>query len=175
MERLDKKFTDRIARERGVNVVPIKSNETEKRPEKLIPKHVSQPCFTLGNDVKFPYSLRLQQEDGEILKSMDYVQLKNKHYERDLGIILFYADATVTIYGDNLDELYKRLDDRRVSAISVYNGSSIQINDNFSEYNEEQSIVTKIDVKYKDQQIQKEIEEMRRNAFKNKGNSSHNR
>ncbi|TSE04355.1 MULTISPECIES: hypothetical protein [Aquimarina] len=173
MERLPKKFTDRIDRERGLNVIPIKQDEKKEPENKVFDRStmVEQSCFKLGKgEFKYPHSIKIHLNGGDTTKSMDYMHLRDKHYDRDAGIILFYNNATVTIYGEDLDELYRHLDNRKVAAISVYEKSSLQTKE-ASKENTKVAIVTEINVKYKDKDIEQEIEEMRQNAFKNKNQS----
>ncbi len=169
MERLPEKHTDRILRER--KVVPIDSNvkEPEKKSTTL---PVIQPCFKTGSgENKYPHSIKIQLNGGETNKSMDYIHLRDKHYDRDAGIILFYTNATVTIYGEHLDKLYELLDNRKISSISVFDNNSLRGGDQ----DDDVAIVTEINVKYKDKEIDQEIEKMRQNAFKKKGNSGYSR
>lgn len=172
MERLPEKHTDRILRER--KVVPIDGNA--KEPEKKsLSLPVIQPCYKTGmGEYKHPHSIKIHLNGGATTKSMDYIHLRDKHYDKDAGIILFYTNATITIYGEHLDRLYELLDHRKIASISVYENHSLQGNP-MSNQDDEIAMVTQIDVKYKEKGIEQEIEQMRQNAFKKKSNSSHSR
>lgn len=169
MERLPEKHTDRILRER--KVVPIDSSvkEPEKKTTSL---PVVQSCFKIGSgEQKHPHSIKLYLNGGKTTKSMDYMHLLDKHYDENEVIILFYQRATVSIYGNNLDELYNRLDDRRIASISVYEKNSLR----GSSENEEEAIITAIQVEYKDKDIEQQIEQIRQHAYNKKGNSNYQR
>jgi len=125
----------------------------------VIPIH--QSCYKTARDSKASGSILFESKDGNVITAIEYVNLFNTHYERNVGILLFYTHATITIYGKQLDSLFRDLNKRIVSSINEYDRTIA----NDTEVDEKQVIVERIEIRYKDDGIGKEIKELREFGF----------
>ncbi len=149
-------------------VISLLSNALRNK-QQICPEPAPQPCFKIGSgEQKYPYSICFYLDGEETIKSIGYAHLMHMHYNRQAGIILFYIDSTVTIYGKNLDQLHECLAQREITSISVFDNNSLQ----GVGLDKEVAIVTEINVAYKDKDIEQEIEEALEHAYSKKGNST---
>jgi len=123
---------------------------------------IRQYCYKTGLKNAHPYSILFEFRDGITVKTMDYVNLHSKHYNRNVGIILFFTHATVTIYGSHLDGLFSDVNERKVSSINEYIKGT-PANDEV--HDRKLAMVNKIDIHYKDEEIEKEIARMGQEGF----------
>lgn len=138
------------------------SDQGESKPIgriNVIPIH--QSCYKTARDSKASGSILFESKDGNIITALEYMNLFNKHYDREIGILLFYTHATITIYGKQLDSLFRDLNKRLVSSINEYDMTVA----NDAEVDEKQAIVERIEIRYKDENIDKEIKELKESGF----------
>lgn len=137
------------------------SDKTAAKERTPIPiASVAQGCFKTSRTNSKPSSILFEFTGATIIKSFSYLNLSSTHYDRNMGILLFYTNATVTIYGSHLDALFLALNDHKVTSINEYNQKP-QTNDEVTDI--QQAIVQRIEVVYKDTAVDKDIE-----AFENK-------
>ncbi len=130
--------------------------ETTSRREE-IRNLVKQICFTLGKGKnEYPSSLQLVLEQEERIEVVPYAYIQHTHYNRPKGIILSSVGSIITIYGKHMDTLFNLMIERKISHI-VPAPQPIPSN---MQHNPEIALVTKIDVVYKDPQIEKHIDAM---------------
>lgn len=142
----------------NIRFLSDKTGAKEHTPIPIAP--TAQYCFKTSRTNTKPSSILFEFSGGTIIKSFSYINLSSKHYDRNIGILLFYTNATVTIYGSHLDTLFLALHDHKVTSINEYNQKP-QANDEVT--NMQQAIVQRIEVAYKDAAVDKDIE-----AFENK-------
>lgn len=144
-----------------IDKVTFLSDKVGAKERSLTSQPTSQCCYKTTRTNDKATSILLEYQDTTIIKSFSYINLYSKHYDRNIGILLFFTNATITIYGEHLDKLFLDLDDSIVTAIQEYIGKPVA---NDEAINTEIAIVNKIEVKYKDPEILGDISE-----FDNKG------
>ncbi|WP_222861366.1 hypothetical protein [Seonamhaeicola marinus] len=122
----------------------------------------SQCCYKTTRTNDKATSILLEYQDTTIIKSFDYLNLYSKHYDRNIGILLFFTNATVSIYGEHLDKLFLELNDSMVTSIQEYIGKPVA---NDEVINADVAIVNSIEVKYKDTELLNDISEFESKGF----------
>ena len=138
------------------------TDNTETNERTRLPSiNVSQPCFKTSRTGDKPISILFEYVDTTIIKSFNYINLYSKHYDRNIGIVLFFTNATVNLFGTHLDKLFLELSASNVTSINEHY-SKPAANDEMQ--NHMISIVKTIEVIYKNEELNKDIA-----TFKNKG------
>lgn len=139
------------------------SDNVEAKERTRIPSSsTSQCCFKTPKTNDKSLSILFEFKDATIIKSFDYINLHSKHYDRNIGIILFYTNATVIIYGTHLDKLFLELNAANVASINEHHHKPVA-NDEVKDI--KQSIVKSIEVQYKDPEQQAAILGLENKAF----------
>lgn len=166
MDKPEKPYTNKLTELREM---VSKDSNTTSPPHRSVFASQSQPCFKMGKgEYKHPNSIQIILNRGKTVKSMEYMHLRDKHYERGVGIILFYSSATITIYGLHLDDLYENLNNRRIAAISIYEGDTLHDHNTLND-NKEIAIITDIEVAYEDEKTEQKIQRLQKNGYSQKG------
>ena len=134
--------------------------ETQERG-RLNSSNVSQCCYKTSKTRDKVSSILFEFLDTTTIKSFDYINLYSKHYDRNIGILLFFTTATVSIFGEHLDKLFLELNDSMVTSINEHKKKPVA---NDEVINTKIAIVNSIKVKYKDAELLNDISE-----FENKG------